>query len=154
MLAAADIKEGGSVVANILGIDGIKIDNQLDGDVFLVGGGGSRGAINPGSYQISGTLKAMFEDAVAATTYYYKARNFTESSIDFTLKRGSGDGTDTNESLQTVLTELNYEPASPVIQSGKGAILSLNFKGFFDNSADGTAMKMVIKNSAAPWAMM
>ena len=52
-IAAADVKEGGSAIAIITNVANITIDNQLDGDTFVVGGGGARGGINPGVYKIT-----------------------------------------------------------------------------------------------------
>ena len=145
-IAAADVKEGGSAIAIVTNVGSIKIDNQLDGDVFLVGGQGARGAINPGVYQISGSIECMFTD----TTLYAKAKNLTESSLDFTLKRGTGDGTDGNESLQVVTPELIFKPSAPVIAGPKGIKATYEFEGFYDNSADATALKMIVKNAILP----
>jgi len=149
-IAAANIKEGGSAVANILGIDNITLDNQLDGDTFVVGGAGSRSAINPGVYSVNGTVRAMFENM----DLYNKAKNSTESSIDFTVTRGDGDGTDGNESLQVVIPELVYQAKSPVIDGPKGVRVELNFEADYDNNADATAMKFVCINSVLPGAMI
>jgi len=149
-IAAANILEGGSVVANIIGIDSITIDNDLDGDTFVVGGGGSRAGINAGIYKVSGTLKAQFEDL----TYYNKARNLTESSLDFTITRGSGAGTDGNESIQVVIPELVYKAASPPIEGPKGVTVSLGFEGFYDNNADVTGLKIILKNAISPGALI
>ena len=149
-LAAADMKEGGSAIANVLSIDSITLDNQLDGDNFVVGGGGSRAAVNAGTYKVSGTVRATFEDM----SLYTKAKNLTESSIDFTVKRGVGDGTDGNESLQCVLPELVYKAKSPPISGPKGVIGEYGFVGYYDNHADAAAMKIIIKNSVLPGAMI
>lgn len=149
-IAAANILEGGSAVANILGIDGITLDNNLDGDTFVVGGGGSRAAISAGIYKISGTLRAQFEDL----TYYTKARNLTESSLDFTITRGTGAGTDNNESIQVVMPELVYKAASPPIEGPKGVIISLGFEGYYDNHADATGLKIILKNAIPPGALI
>jgi hypothetical protein len=149
-IAAAAIKEGGTAIANIFSIDGITLDNSLDGDTFVVGGGGSRAAINPGIYGVSGSVKAMFEDM----TLYNKAKNLTESSIDFTVTRGTGDGTDGNEKFQCVIPELVYKAKSPAIEGPKGVVVDLAFEGFYDNAADATAFKMIVTNSLLPGAMI
>jgi len=87
MVAAADIKEGGSAIASVKTIS-FNLDNVLDGDTFVIGGGGVRAGINPGVYQITGSLTAVFEDL----TLYTKAKASTESSVDVTFKRGTGGG--------------------------------------------------------------
>ena len=131
-------------------VDGITLNNQLDGDTFVVGGQG-RGAVNAGAFKLSGSVKAIFEDLVL----YNKAKALTESSLDFTIKRGTGDGSDTNESLQVVITELVFAVKSPAISGPKGVVGEYSFTGYYDNSADGTAFKMILKNSGAlPGAMI
>lgn len=149
-IAAAAIKEGGTAIANIFSIDGITLDNALDGDTFVVGGGGSRAAINPGIYGVNGSIKAMFEDM----TLYNKAKNLTESSIDFTITRGTGDGTDGNEKIQAVIPELVYKANSPAIEGPKGVVVDLAFEGFYDNCSDATAFKLIVTNSVLPGAMI
>ncbi len=149
-IAAADMKEGGSPIAIVTKIDNITIDNALDGDTFVVGGGGSRSAINPGVYKVTGSLTAMFEDL----TLYNKAKNLTETSLDVTLTRGTGAGTDNNESFQIVIPELNYKANAPAIEGAKGVVVSLDFEGYYDNGADATALKMIIKNAILPGAMI
>jgi len=149
-IAAAAMLEGGSAVASILSIDSITLDNQLDGDTFVVGGQGSRSAIAAGTYKVSGSVKMIFEDMVM----YNKAKNLTESSLDFTITRGTGAGTDGNETLQCVISELSYSAKSPAISGPKGVVAEYNFTGFYDNHADGTALKFIVKNAVLPGAMI
>lgn len=145
MLAAADMKEGGSAIATVK-MSSFSYDNALDGDTFVLGGAGSRSAINPGVYKIGGALTAMFFD----TTLYAKAKNQTKTSLDLTFKRGTGDGTADNESLQVVIPELTLTPKSPVIDGPKGIIQQYDFAGFYDTAVDATAFKMVVKNAILP----
>ena len=149
-IAAANIKEGGTAVANILGIDTIQLENNLDGDTFVVGGQGARSAINAAVYSVTGTMRAMF-DSIAL---YEKAKNSTVSSIDFTVTRGSGDGTSGNESLQVVIPELIYQAKSPVINGPKGVRVELGFEADYTSNSDQTAMKFIVKNSLLPGAMI
>lgn len=149
-IAAADMKEGGSAIASVLSIDSITLDNQLDGDTFLVGGQGTRSAVNAGTYKVSGSVKAIFEDLVL----YNKAKNRTKSSLDFVIKRGTGDGTDGNESLQVVIPELVFSAKSPAISGSAGVVGEYSFQGNYDNNADATALKFVLKNSVLPGAMI
>jgi len=148
-IAAADMKEGGGACAQILSIDNITLDNSVTGDAFVVGGGGVRSSVNTDVYKITGTVKAIFED----TALYTKAINSTETILDFKVKRGNGDGTDGNETCQCVITEIQYTPKAPTIPAS-GGIVELPFVGYFDNSADNTALKMVIVNSVLPGAMI
>lgn len=149
-IAAADILEGGVAIATVTNVGNITLDNALDGDTFVVGGGGSRSAINPGVYKVSGSLTAMFD----SVTLYNKAKNLTESSLDITLKRGTGAGTDGNEFLQVVIPELNFKPSAPAIEGPKGVVATYDFEGYYDNGADATAMKIIIKNAILPGALI
>lgn len=149
-IAAADVLEGGSAIATITSVDNITIENNLDGDTFVVGGGGSRSAINPGVYKVTGSLTALFENV----TLYNKAKNLTESSLDITLKRGTGAGTDTNEYMQIVIPELNFTASAPAIEGPKGVVAKYDFEGFYDNHADATALKIIIKNAVLPGALI
>ena len=149
-IAASDMKEGGSAVAGILSIDGISLDNTLDGDSYYVGGGGYRSEIDEGLYALKGTVKSVFNDL----TLYNKALNSTTSSLDVTIKRGSGDGTAGNEKIQSVMSEIKYKPKSPPFNGGKKVIAELAFTGFFKSNADATALKFIVTNSLLPGAMI
>lgn len=149
-IAAADIKENGSAIAQILSIDSISVENTLDGETFVVGGGGTRAGISAGTYKVSGTVKAIFEDVVL----YNKAINNTESSIDITWKRGTGAGTLGNESLQLVIPELTFQAKSPTINGSAGIMVELGFTGCYEDGADATALKMILKNTCLPGAMV
>lgn len=144
-LAATDTKEGGSASAIIKSLS-FNFDNQLDGDTFVVGGQGSRAAINSGVYSIGGKISAVFQDQ----TLYNKAINKTETSFDLTFKRGDGGGTDGNESMQIVTPELNLANTDPVISGPKGILFETDFDCYYDNAADATALKIIIKNAIPP----
>lgn len=149
-IAAANVKEGGNAIATIKSVDSIVIDNALDGDTFVVGGAGARGAINPGVYGISGSITCLFEDM----SIYTKAKALTESSLDFTLTRGAGDGTDNDEYFQVVTPELIFVPKAPAIDGPKGVLATYDFRGYYDNHADATALKIIIKNAILPGALI
>jgi len=149
-IAAADMLYAGSAVANILSIDGLTIENQLDGDTFVVGGGGARGAINEGTNKISGTIKAIFDDV----SYYSDAKALTERSLDFTIKRGTGAGTAGNETMQVVISELVLVPKAPAISGPAGIVQEYSLTGYYNDHADGAAVKIIIKNATPPSGMV
>jgi hypothetical protein len=151
-ISSANIKEGGTAAADILSMD-FTVNNDLDGDTYLVGGQGYRGSINSGIFSLKGSLKALYQGETAAS-YLDKARSRTETSLEFTVVRGTGAGTDGNESLQVILPELNYERKSPPIANTKGVVVELSFTGFYDNATQGTALVMVLKNAIAPGALI
>ena len=149
LVAAADVKEGGSAI-NYLKSMSFKLDNALDGDTFVIGGGGVRGGINPGVYQVTGNISAIFQDL----TLYNKALNRTESSLDITFKNGNGAGTAGNESLQIVAPELLFTAKSPPISGSGGVMLDMDFVGDYTDSADATALKVIVKCTKLPGAVI
>jgi len=80
------------------------IDTGLDGDTYVLGGGGFRQSINEGVANISGTIKAFFENL----TLLNKAINGTESSVEMKL-------TKLTNSLTFLYPEVIYERNSPGI---------------------------------------
>jgi len=145
MLAAADVKEGGTATALIKNMS-FNLDNVLDGDTFVVGGAGVRGGINPGVYQITGNVTAIFQDLVL----YNKAKASTETSLDLTYKKGTGDGTAGNESLQIVTPEMIFTPKAPAVAGAGGVTATFDFVGDFTDNADATAFKIVVKCTQLP----
>ncbi|MBT0665765.1 hypothetical protein KI809_15755 [Geobacter pelophilus] len=145
MLAAADMKEGGAATALIKSVS-FNLDNILDGDTFVVGGGGVRGGINPGVYQITGNITTIFTDLAL----YDKAKGSTESSLDATFKKGSGDGTSGNESIQIVTPELVFTPKAPGVPGSGGVTATYDFTGDYTDNADATAFKIIVKCTQLP----
>ncbi len=136
--------EGGSAL-NVGGSLKFDITNDLDGGMYVIGGGGERRAIPEGSTLISGTLTALFEDMVLLT----KAINFTETSLTATLSRGTGDGSAGNEYLQFLFDELIYGEVTPLITGPKGVLIELPFAAFYDNGTSVSALQIIAKNTQA-----
>ena len=74
------IQEGGSAIAIVTECE-FSLENNLDGDVYVIGGAGERKSLPAGKVKVSGNLKALFEDL----TLYNKAKNDTETSLKITL---------------------------------------------------------------------
>jgi hypothetical protein len=142
-LAIGTIEEGGSAIAVCSSISGLTIDNQLDGDTFLIGGGGARGAINEGVVHVSGTLKVLFQDMVM----YNKALNSTETSLRVVYNRGTGAGTANNESVEFKLPEMTYSVKTPMIDKAGGLWVELGFDAYYDNAAEATTLQIILKNT-------
>lgn len=149
MLAAADVKIGGSANAYVKSMQ-FQLDNGLDGDTFVLGGAGVRAGINTGVYQITGSVNMVFE----STTLYEIAKASTESSLDVTFKRGTGDGTAGNEYIQIVVPELTFTPKAPAVNGPGGVMVDLAFTGYYSDSASGTGMKVVIGTPQLPGALL
>ena len=139
----AVIQEGGANIANVSGIDGLSIENNLDGSVYVVGGAGERNSLPEGVVKISGTVKAMFENL----TLYTKAINNTESSLKVAYKFGDGAGTANNEYLEFYIPELKYSPNAPVISGPTGIYTELPFEAYYENDAAASAIQILIKNT-------
>lgn len=135
----ASLKEGGSSIATVLSCD-LNFDFGLDGDTYAIGGAGFRTAIEEGLVQISGTIKAFFEN----TTLLNKAINGTESSLEITLTNGT-------HSLAIKLPEIIYERNSPGIDGPKGVNIELPFKAYYQNSADANAAIITLVNAQASY---
>jgi hypothetical protein len=137
----AAVTEGGSPAANVKSLS-LTFDNKLDGDTFVLGDGGVRGAINEGIASPSGEMTAMFENA----TLYNKAVNGTESSLSLVFTKGV-------YSLTFAVDELIYERKGPSITTPTGIWLSAPFRGYYSDDADATCIKVTLVNdvSAYTW---
>ena len=136
----AAVLEGGSSIAICTEVS-IDVDFGLDGDTYCIGGQGFRSAIAPGLLNVSGKIKAMFQNA----TLLNKAINGTESSLKVTLTNGA-------HSLEIFVPELVYERAAPPIDGPKGVYVELPFKGYYQNSSDASVIKATLVNDVATYA--
>ena len=120
----AALKEGGSTSSVVQQVD-LTIDNQLDSSLYTIGGGGVRGALPEGFIATSGMITALFQDMSVLT----KALNNTDSSLQITFTKGTGDGSAGNDYLDFLIPHLQYELAAPPIDGPKGLMAKLNFTG-------------------------
>lgn len=144
-LSVGTIEEGGVAIADVTGIDNFTINNDLDPDLYVLGGGGVRADISPGIVQVSGTLKARFKDL----TLYTKAINDTKSSLRWIYALGDGGGSAGNESLEFKLAELTFAPNAPVIAGPRGVLVELPFSAFYEADAGASAVQVILKNTQA-----
>jgi hypothetical protein len=140
--AISSIQEGGSAADFITELT-LNIDNALDGDTFVLGGGGVRGSMIDGICVVSGTLKGFFEDMAL----YNKAINNTESSLLWTYTRGTGAGTAGNEKLTIEIPELVYSVKSPAISGPQGIYYELDWQAYYGNDADASQIIMTLLNT-------
>ncbi|HBG06326.1 MAG: hypothetical protein A2075_12210 [Geobacteraceae bacterium GWC2_58_44] len=141
------IEEGGVAIATISKISGLTIDNGLDlgEENYALGGDGSRDDIPEGMVKVTGTAHAMFK----TIDLYNKAKNGTESSIRVKYALGDGNGTAGNESLELKLSELVYSPKTPPIAGPKGLVVEAPFEAYYENSAEASALQLILKNTQA-----
>ncbi|HDH51216.1 MAG TPA: hypothetical protein ENH31_00330 [Nitrospirae bacterium] len=140
----ASLEEGGSAIATVSEVK-LSFEQNLDGSVYVIGGGGERVSLPAGTVKISGSLKAMFEDL----TLYNKAINHTETSLKTMFSRGDGLGSAGNESLEFLIPEMVYKPKSPEVAGPQGVYVDLEFEGYYDNSTEATTLQAILKNTQA-----
>lgn len=139
---SASIDEGGVTSAQVKSVN-FTIDNTLDEDGFVIGGNGVRQALPEGTVKIRGSLTAIFEDTVLMN----KSLDDTESSLKITLSRGDGLGSAGNESLEFLIQQLKYSPATPPVEGPRGVLITLDFIGY--KKAADLGLQLVLKNAVA-----
>lgn len=126
--------EGGSVSSIVQEVE-MTISNELDTSVFVIGGGGIRGALPEGVVKISGRVKALFD----SPTLYNKAVNRTESSLKLKFTSGT-------HSLEFSVEELFYQRNAPGIETPGGIYVDMPFEGFYTNGASASGIKVTLVN--------
>lgn len=132
-LANATIKEGGSTIAVVSGIE-MTIDNQGAGTDVI--GSKVHTDIVQGRMKIDGTVSAYFPDLVLMNKFI----NETESSLEFTFA-----GSPTNKTMKFKLPRIKYTGAKLDVQGEGPLVLSLPFQGLYD-SVSGYAIQMTRSN--------
>lgn len=136
----ASLTEGGAAIATCTEAK-LDIDFGLNGDTYCVGGEGYRSAIAEGMLGVSGKVKAMFQNA----TLLNKAISGAKSSLKVTLTNGTN-------ILELSVPELVYERNTPPIDGPKGVFVELSFKGYYQNSADASVVKVSLTNGVTSYA--
>lgn len=140
----AAILEGGSTLGIATEID-FTLENNLDGNSYVIDGTGTRYSLPAGTAKVSGNVKVLFEN----TTLYEKALNNTESVLVITLTHGDGDGTDGNEKLTFTIPELKYAPNAPVISGPSGLLVELPFEAYYEDSSEASAIQAVLLSAVS-----
>jgi hypothetical protein len=141
---SSTIQEGGSAIATVRSAE-IVLANDLDGQGYVIGGGGELGQLPEGFASISGTLTVLFSSAALMN----KALSDTASSLAITLARGDGLGSAGNESMLFEVEQLKYEPSTPAVEGPAGVVQTLKFQGYRSGSAKG--LKITVKNAVASY---
>jgi len=135
----ATLKEGGATAANVLSGE-INLNFGLDGSQYTVGTSYSRGDIPEGLLNITGTIKALFQDA----TLINKGINGTESSFELIYTSGT-------KSLSIKLPEIQFERPNVQIEGPAGIAVDLPFRAFYNNDAGNSAVIVTLVNSIASY---
>lgn len=138
----AVIEEGGAAIANVVSAD-FSLENNLDGNTYVIGGAGERAFLPEGIVKVSGNIKALFQNL----TLYSKAVANTESSLKIIYRRGTGAGTTGNEEIEFFIPELVYAPSAPVITGPQGVLVELPFEAYYNDGAQVSTLQIVIKNT-------
>lgn len=133
------LTEGGASIANVTKID-FTIGNNIDGNQFVIGGGGVRGNLPEGKCAVGGNITAFFEDR----SLLDKATNGTESKIVATLSSGS-------YSLAFEFNELRYHRDSPGIPGPQGLLITLPFTAYYDDDGGDSIATVTLTNSQASY---
>lgn len=137
-LAAADVKLFGAACAYVKG-GSIDINANLQGDDYRVGGGGTRGSLVPGQYQIGGKLDLVVDSTALLTTLLSGAA--TVLDLKFTQAA--------NRTAQLVLPRIFLEKTLPVVEGPNGLGVSANFRAVYD-PAEQTSVKSVTSLGVDP----
>jgi len=135
------IEEGGSQLATVTEAN-LNVDFGLDGKSYTIGGGGCRTELPEGYVQVSGTIKAFFEDTVLLN----KAINNTKTSLNFKFANGT-------HSLGFFMEEVMLQQTSPGIENEKGIIINLPFKAYYNNGTGGSILVATLVNDHASYAV-
>lgn len=132
------ILEGGGSLANARNIS-FSLNNKLDGDTYVIGGGGIRGSLNEGIREVSGSLQTLFESA----TLLEKALNSTETALKATYTASA------SSIVEFECQEVEYDETSPGLDGPQGQVVDLNYQAFYDDGSEASALVCRITNSEA-----
>jgi len=137
----AEVVEAGTVLGTCRKMS-VDIDFGLDGDTYCLNGKGTRTDITEGIIKPTGSIEALFKD----TTLLDKAINGTESSLKLTFKRG-------DYLLEFLMPELIFERNTPTIDGPKGVLLTMNYKSYYSDSVENSAVQVTLINDVASYAI-
>jgi len=137
--AISSIQEGG-VDSAVVKSCKFSLNNDLDGDGYVLGSGGVRTELDEGSALVTIELTALFKSAALLT----KAENSTATSLKVVLSRGDGLGSAGNESIEFESSTMVFERTSVPVDGPKGLMVNMKATGYGTN-----AMKSVLKNAVA-----
>ena len=133
----------GQFQASITGASNVKdislnYTNNLDGNSYVIGDGGTRGDIPLGMAGVSGSFTALFEN----DTLLADARNNVDKDFNITLTNGTS-------VLSFDMNEVTLEPTGVTIDSPQGLTQTFNFTAFWATHGDGSALVTKLTNTTA-----
>ena len=137
---SATLTEGGSGLVYVTNWD-ILLENNLDGNNYVIDGTGERRSLPAGVAKVSGKLSCLFE----TFALYKKAIDRTQTSLSIVLKNGTGAGTLGNEKLSFFMDEMLFSPNSPVIKGPTGLLIDLPFEAWYNTDPDASALRATLE---------
>lgn len=128
--------EGGSE-SSVIKEFRLSINNNLDGEGYVIGGGGVRTQMPEGIIGVGGSISAMFKDE----TILDKAISAVESQLRLKLTRGE-------EFIEFDMPEVKYSEASPAVSGPAGVMLDLDWQAYYHDSAAASAIVATIRSKA------
>lgn len=148
-LAAASVTANiGGAAFSGLRLAEIQVSNDPRQARYYIGGGGVPGK-QPMGRQTRITGRIEYDPADWA--FYEAAKSGTESSLEFVVQNGTGDGSAGNEYLQIKVPELKWHIRTPSVLGDDDEPLTgeAEFTAFLDDAAEGSSLVVVVKNTLA-----
>ena len=112
--------------------------NNLDGSQYVIGDGGTRGAIPLGMAGVSGSFTALYED----DTLLASARNNVDQALNITLTNGA-------DIISFDMKEVVLEPTGVTTDSPQGLTQTFNYTAFWKADAGNSALTIALTNDEA-----
>lgn len=133
------LTEGGSSLANGASAS-LNVANDMDGDTYVLGQA-YRSALNEGKFAVTGSLRVL----LTGDTVLGKALAGTESSLKWTWTKAT-------HSLTIEAKEIQYAGATSPISGPRGRALEGNWKAYFKDGANPSALQITLVNDVASYA--
>lgn len=141
----ATIKEGENLVtSNVVKRFVLNLNGNHDGDSFVIGGGGKRIDLPEGIAGVGGEIEYIFKNADIQDV----ARSGADSALEVTIADSV-----TNNKCVIRMKELNYSEASPDIDDPGGISQTLEFRAFWEESDDDSAIVVELTNQQFSYAL-
>ncbi len=132
------VKQGGSTVGTVTEVD-FTLENNLDGNTYVLDGTGQRYSLPEGRAKVTGTVKILFD----SDTLYALAVAHTETTLEIHFTKGAGTGASAgNEKMSFYFDEVIFKPQSPVISGPTGLLVELPFEAYYNDDTDASAVRM------------
>lgn len=129
------VKIGGNE-SKIVKTGDFTLDAGLDGEQYVVGGGGIRGDIPEGLFKATGNITALFTDTDMMTA----ADSGTVTSLEIGFKL------DTNTQLVFLFPEVQIEPHDAPISGPAGVSVSFTWRAFYGTNSEKSLVQVTLIN--------